>query len=462
MRRRLVAGYLLLLALVLVALEVPLAITIAGRDTARLVADRLTDATRFATLAEPALRSGEFEALRSELDRYDELYGIAAAVVDDAGHPIVASRSAADLSSSDVVNQSRRALAGSQASDDGTIWPWRTRPLVIAVPVGSGGEILGAVVTVSPTGRNAAGVGTAWTVLLAGGIVVLAVGIVAVWWFARWILRPVSELDAAAHELGGGDYEVRVPVDDGPDELRRLAGAFNEMAETVADSLERQRAFVSHASHQLRNPLTALRLRVEDLGADLTDPQVVELHRLALEETERLGQVLDSMLALARADRGRYSLVDVDAGDVAWTRILAWQPVAAKSGVTLRYVRPARPVRVRAVANALDQALDALIDNAVKFSANGGTADAATVTVRIAADDGGVAVHVVDTGPGLTEAHRELATDRFWRAPDTQNVDGSGLGLPIVAVLVEASGGHLELLAGEPRGLHARLWLPTP
>jgi signal transduction histidine kinase len=458
MRRRLIAGYLLLLALVLVALEVPLAITIAGRDTARLVADRLTDATRFATLAEPALRSGESEALRSELDRYDELYGITAAVVDEEGHPIVASRNAVDLTATDVVNQSHRALAGSQASDDGTIWPWRSRPMVVAVPIGSGGEILGAVVTVSPVGKSANGVGAAWVALLAGGLVVLAAGIAAVWWFARWILRPVRDLDAAAHELGGGDYEVRVPVDDGPGELRRLAGAFNEMAETVADSLERQRQFVSHASHQLRNPLTALRLRVEDLGADLDDPEVVELHRLALEETERLGQVLDSLLALARAERGRFSLVDVDAGEVAWARVLAWQPVAAKRGVVLRYVRPPRPVPVRAVANALDQALDALIDNAVKFS----NSDDPAVTIRIAADDGGAAVHVIDTGPGLTEAQRELATERFWRAPDAQNVDGSGLGLPIVAVLVEASGGRLELLPAEPHGLHAKLWLPNP
>jgi len=458
MRRRLIAGYLLLLALVLVALEVPLAITIAGRDTARLVADRLTDATRFATLAEPALRSGESEALRSELDRYDELYGIAAAVVDEEGHPIVASRSAVDLTATDVVNQSHRALAGSQASEDGTIWPWRTRPLVVAVPVGSGGEILGAVVTVSPSGKSAEGVRTAWAVLLAGGLVVLAAGIAAVWWLASWILRPVRDLDAAAHELGGGDYEVRVPVDDGPDELRRLAGAFNEMAETVADSLERQRQFVSHASHQLRNPLTALRLRVEDLGADLEDPDVVELHRLALEETERLGQVLDSLLALARAERGRFSLVDVDAGEVAQARVLAWQPVAAKHGVVLRYVRPPGPVPVRAIANALDQALDALIDNAVKFS----NSQDPSVTIRIAADDGGAAVHVIDTGPGLTEAQRELATERFWRAPDAQNVDGSGLGLPIVAVLVEASGGRLELLPADPHGLHAKLWLPVP
>jgi signal transduction histidine kinase len=390
------------------------------------------------------------------------LYGIAAAVVDQDGIPVVASRAGIDLQSATVVKQSRRARAGGQVTDDGTVWPWRTDPLIVAVPVGSGGEILGAVVTISPTRHEAARVGAAGAVLAGGGLVVLAVGILAVWSFARWTLRPVAELDAAAHELGAGDYAVRVPVDDGPAELRRLGTAFNEMAATVADALERQRAFVSHASHQLRNPLTALRLRVEDLGADLTDPPVVEVHRLALEETERLGNVLDSLLALARAERGRYRLVEVDAGEVAWARVVAWQPVAAQRKVTLRYVRPARPVRARAVATALDQALDALIDNAVKFSAvdGGPEGNGAMVTVRVAADDGGVAVHVTDTGPGLTAEHRELATDRFWRAPDAQNVDGSGLGLPIVAVLVEASGGRLDLLAAEPRGLHARLWLP--
>jgi len=124
--------------------------------------------------------------------------------------------------------------------------------------------------------------------------------------------------------------------------------------------------------------------------------------------------------------------------------------------VTLRYLRPAHQLRARAVATALDQALDALVDNAVKFSGEG-----STVTVRVSADDGGVAVHVIDTGPGLDENDREHATDRFWRAPDAQNVEGSGLGLPIVAVLVEASGGKLDLLPAEPHGLHARLWLPA-
>jgi signal transduction histidine kinase len=456
MRVRLGATYLLLLLLVLAALEVPFAMIIAGRDTQRLVADRLADATRFATLAEPALRADQKEELAGELARYEEVYGIGAIVVDQDAHQIVSSRPGDRLADADVLKQARRALEGGEASDDGTLWPWRTDPFVVAVPVGRGGEVIGAVVTVSPIRTLANGVGTAWSVLAAGGLIVLFAGTVAAWTLARWTLRPVAELDAAAHELGAGDYAARVPAADGPPELRRLGTAFNEMAATVADSLERQRAFVSHASHQLRNPLTALRLRVEDLGVDLTDPQAVEGHRLALEEAERFGDVLDSLLALARAERGRYDLADIDAGEVAWARVVAWQPVAAKKQITLRYVRPPRPLRARAVTTALDQALDALIDNAVKFSGPD-----ATVTIRPAADDDGAAVHVIDTGPGLTEQQRELAMERFWRAPDAQNVDGSGLGLPIVAVLVEASGGRLELLPNAPTGLHARLWFPA-
>src|SRR5207253_1443836 len=178
-----------------------------------------------------------------------------------------------------------------------------------------------------------------------GGLVALVVGAVGVGIFTRWTLRPVAVLDNAAHVLGAGDYEVRVPVDDGPPELRRLATTFNEMAGTVADVLERQRSFVSHASHQLRNPLTALRLRVEDLGVDLTSADAREGHRLALEEVERLGDVLDSLLALARAERGKFRLDEVDAGETAWARVVAWQPVATKKDITLRYVRAPRPLR---------------------------------------------------------------------------------------------------------------------
>lgn len=455
MRRRLTASYLILLVLVLVALEVPLAVTYAGRAAERLIADRLADATRYATLAEPALRNAETDALQLELARYDEVYGIAAAVLDQSGQLLVSSRDDFPLDDEEVHRQIDLALAGRPAGDPRAVWPWRENPSVVSVPVGSGGEILGAVVTISPVRRQANSVALAWLVLFSGGLVALAAGVAAAWMLGRWALRPVAVLDAAAHDLTAGDYAVRVPVDEGPPELRRLAAAFNEMVETVDDVLDRQRSFVSHASHQLRNPLTALRLRVEDLG-ELTGDEVREGHRLALEETDRLAKVLDGLLALAKADRGQYRQETVDAGEVARARVVAWQPVAARRGVTLRYVRPPRPLAARAVATALDQALDALIDNAVKFSGTG-----SAVVIRVAADDGGVGVHVTDSGPGLTDEQRDRATERFWRAPHAQNVEGSGLGLPIVAVLVEASGGRLDLLPAQPHGLHARLWLPA-
>ncbi len=105
---------------------------------------------------------------------------------------------------------------------------------------------------------------------------------------------------------------------------------------------------------------------------------------------------------------------------------------------------------------AIDQALDALIDNAVKFSGAGGE-----VTVSVGHRDGGVALQVRDTGPGMTSSQLGQATERFWRAPEVQNVDGAGLGLTIVAVLVDASDGRLTMRRGEPRGLVAGVWFPA-
>jgi len=223
------------------------------------------------------------------------------------------------------------------------------------------------------------------------------------------------------------------------------------MVGTVSDVLERQRAFVSHASHQLRNPLTALRLRVEDLSEAVPG----EEGRTALQETDRLSEVLDSLLALASAERGNFGLETVDADAVAADRITAWQPLAEQRGVTLRRVPAARPMKARAVTTAVDQALDVLIDNALKYGAT-----SVTVSVR-PADGDRIAVHVVDDGPGLSEEQRKQATERFWRAPTSQNTIGTGLGLPIVAVLVETSGGTLDLRPAEPTGLEAVLFFPA-
>jgi signal transduction histidine kinase len=265
----------------------------------------------------------------------------------------------------------------------------------------------------------------------------------------------VTRLDAAAHEIGAGDSAARVQPGLGPPELRRLSASFNEMADAVAEAMERQRSFVAHASHQLRNPLTVLRLRIEDLGGRMVDDEARVDHEIALAETDRLADVLDGLLALARAERGQHRVEVVDAVQLTLDRSQAWSPLTSRREIELVTDVPGEPQYARLVATALDQALDALIDNALKFTPAGGR-----VEVGVASRDGGVEVTVRDTGPGLTQEQCRRATERFWRAADAQNVDGAGLGLSIVTVLVEASGGSFRLSPATPGGLEARIWFP--
>ncbi len=456
MRRRLAAIYVLLLAMVLAGLEVPLAITLASQQTQQMALDRLSYAVRFASLAEPAFRHpGDQRALQNELTAYHEVYGIATAVVSRDGRTLVSAGNLPSLADDEVESALERALAGEQVGPGRVIWPWRTEPLVVTVPVGTGRDHVGAVITASPTNQVRSAVRDGWLMLAALWLAAVLVSMAAAEALARWTLKPVAQLDAVAHMITEGDYEARVPAYVGPPELRRLAGAFNEMADNVSDALERQRVFVSQASHQMRNPLTALQLRVESLGEDMATPEGKAEHQLAMEETARLSRILDSLLALARAERGRFQIENVDAAKVAVERVMAWQPLARQRQIDLRYAASETPMWVAAITTALDQCLDALIDNSLKFGRAGTRVD---VSVHVERD--GVVVHVLDTGPGMTEEQRRRATERFWRAPGAQNVEGSGLGLPIVAVLVETSGGRFDLLPVEPHGVDARLWLP--
>lgn len=447
MRRRLVVTYLLLLCITLLALEIPLAVTVASRETERAVADRLADATRFASLAAPAVRSGELATLTEELRRYQELYGIGTMLVDQDQRLLSVYGSVPRHAEPAV----RGALAGHQVGSPETLWPWVTEPLVVAVPISDGGAVLGVILTVSPTDRSRRAVLSVWLILALVGVLAVAAGLTTAHRLAGWVLKPVTRLDAAAHEIAEGDSAARVPPGLGPPELRRLSASFNEMADAVAEAMRRQREFVAHASHQLRNPLTVLRLRIEDLGSRYDTDDELRLDReFALEETDRLADVLDGLLALAQAERGRPRVETVDATALAVERVKAWLPLAERRGVELVCEVPGEPVPARVVATALDQVLDALVDNALKFTPSGGR-----VEVVLRADGSGAELTVRDTGPGMSEEQCRQATERFWRAPDAQNVDGAGLGLSIVTVLVEASGGRFTLAQAPSGGLAA-------
>lgn len=458
MRGRLVTTYVLLLVCVLTALGWPLASTLVARETQRTCMDRLADAVRFATLAEPAISSGDgLTLLARELNRYNDLYGITVLVVDRDWHTFAASRPNVDLHTDRLAPVIRKALAGEQVTSDDVVWPWRDKPIIVGTPVGGGGEALGAVVSLSPTKALRQRITSSWLVLgAAGGVALLSTLVVALV-LARWVLRPVARLNAAVAEITAGRYSARVPTGYGPSELLALTTAFNEMAETVTDAMDRQRSFIANASHQLRNPLTALRLRVENLAGEVSTEQGKAQHRFAIEETDRLCKILDCLLELAHTERGDHRFASVDAPATALARVLAWRPLAESRAIAIEYEESGvlhRPVR--AIAGALDQSLDALIDNALKFAARD-----STVTVSVESTGGGVQITVSDGGPGMSDEEIGNATKRFWRSTKAQNVEGAGLGLSIVAVLMESSGGRFELRRGTPAGLAAVLWLPT-
>jgi signal transduction histidine kinase len=459
MLRRMLVVYASLLLLVLAALEIPLAVAVAARDTQTRFIDQLNDTARFASLAEPALRSGELVTLRAELTRYDGLYGIAAAIVDQDGKIVVASRPGLRLDGA-ARARLRSALSGDRSGIEEVVWPWRRDPLVVAEPVGRGGEVVATAVTISPTGAVRARITTRWTELAAAGLAaLLGFGLAAIP-LTRWILRPVRELDEVTGELSAGQWQARVPVTTGPAELRRLGEHFNAMAAAMSRILEQEKAFVSYAGHQLRNPLGTLRLRVENLAPHLPPAGERDL-ALAIDEATRLGRILDGILALVRAEGGNYRIRVVDCGRVARERVTAWR--RDSPGVRLR-VRGATHAAALAVQGGVGQILDALIDNAVKFAGPD-----ATVTVTVsrphrpadAPDEPVVFIDIVDDGPGLPSADLAVATQRFWRATAHQNVDGTGLGLAIASALAEASGGVLLLMPARPHGLHARVILPA-
>ncbi|MCW7991355.1 histidine kinase, partial [Streptomyces platensis subsp. clarensis] len=323
----------------------------------------------------------------------------------------------------------------------------------IASPVVRDGDVVAVVVTDSPTGMLRTRILHGWLLIFAGEAAAMLLAVGAAFRLTGWVLRPVRVLDAATHDIATGRMKSRVAASGGPPELRRLARSFNEMADNVEDVLEQQRAFVADASHQLRNPLAALLLRIELLALEL--PEGNEEIASVRTEGKRLAQVLDDLLDRALAEHADADLRLTDIGALTAERVASWRPVADEKGVAI--LADTGAVTAWADPVALSSALDAVIDNALKFTPPG-----EDVGVRVALSPGGrtVAVEIADHGPGLTDEELERVGDRFWRSTLHQNVKVSGLGLSIARVLLTAGGGAVAFARNEPHGLKVTFTVP--
>ncbi|GAB2843920.1 sensor histidine kinase [Lentzea nigeriaca] len=446
LRRLLVITVPLLVALV-AALGIPLASAVVQRETQTTYLDRLGDARRFASLAESALQSDRLLPLDLEIQRYDQLFDIPVALVSADRRLLLTSRHGFNPTNDpEVVAVLAEALNGIQPDTDYAGWPWRTGPMVVVEPVGRDSEAVAAVVTVSSTGALRAEVLRQWGLMALAGLAPMLAVVAAAWPMSRWVLRPVRRLDEATAAVAAGNLDVRADEVGGPPELRRLARSFNTMVDVVGKALNRQKAFVADASHQLRNPLASLRLAVDNLAPYVEDEHGKEAHQIAVDEAEEMGRVLDTLLAATRLDSARLT-EPVEIDQLLVTHKPAWEALAAKSGVTLKIDVPAG-LTMQEPPGGLGSVLDELVSNAIRL--------AGATEVKITGEPG--ELHVVDNGEGLPADERELALQRFWRATKHQNIAGTGMGLAICAELIESAGGTLTLHDAGP-GLDVKVAL---
>ena len=461
MTRRLLATYLLLTLMVLLALALPLGFVYQDHERDTLRADIQRDAFVLSSYVADRLAGTAELDLGTVVDNYMATTGGRVVIVAANGDVLADSEPASPgprnfLSRPEIA----QALDREIASGTRTSTTLGNGLMYVAVPVAIGDRTLGAVRVSYETDQVEERIRRYWLLLFGAALVTLTIATGLGLLLARWVTGPIAELRRAASRIGEGDLATRADALRGPPEVRDLAAVFNATASRLDELVTAQENFVSDASHQLRTPLTALRLRLEMLEADV-DPATAEDLEGARREVQRMSRLVDGLLVLARAERTQAVLPDaVDLGPLLADRAVAWEPLAAEHAVTL--VVDDVELRARCDPDHLESVLDNLLANAIDASPAGGTVRV-TASTETVAGARRVGVHVLDEGPGLDAGQRERAFDRFWRASarrgDDTGLGGSGLGLAIVRRLVEADRGSVELRAAPGGGLDATVLL---
>ncbi len=446
MRKRLVGALVGITAVILLVFGIPLTSFVAKVERERLITAMERDAFILAGHAKETLNTTSGSVLPSlQPYLYEESAskGTRALVTNSIGL-VVASNDPTLAVGGDFSNRPEvaTALTGVPAVGERSS---RTlgQPLVfVAVPVLLGDQVLGVVRLSNPKSLIDKAVrDRIFGITIAGLFTIIAAVVLAIP-FALGIARPITRLTRRTERLSEGDFSVRADDSTGPPELRELSRSFNVMAGRLGLMVENQRHFAGAVSHQLRTPLTALRLRLEQAQDALGEsaPDVANAIEASRAETDRLQEMVEQLLALARIEGGTAATSTVDAVEIVRSRIDIWEPLANERGVTLTVRAP-----LHAMCASMDGALEQIVDNYID-NALGVAPENSTIEVVVSRDSAHVVVDVIDQGPGLSEEQFSLAFERFWRGKHTENAPGTGLGLAIVRQLAVASGGTAELL----------------
>ena len=442
MARRIAATVVALIALLLGVVAVPLGLITAAHDGRAFTADAVSSATSLASVAEEKMADhAGGPALGIDIGQLRQA-GDRIAVYDKAGRWFAGTPARPAVPGGAVGRAIVRLTPVTYPADD--------RLLVLApVVLDETGTTVGVVALSRPTTPLDHRITVLWMLLGAVSAAGLLAAALIATGLARWVSRPLSQLESAAQRLGDGALETRSPLGAGPREVRRLAVNFNTMAGRLEALVDGHEAMMADVSHQLRTPLAALRLRLDVLAQDCDEPVAVELAG-AQEEIARLSRMVDGLLAVARAEKVVAEPVPVPVDAVIRDRTAAWRPAAEERDVTLNV--SLSPVRARLGEGHLEQILDNLLANALDAVPPGGT-----VTVSARATETGTQIVVADDGPGMSPQQQRAAFHRF----TSTTPGGTGLGLAIVHRLVTSNGGSAALTDTPGGGLTVTLELPA-
>ena len=433
LRGRLLAAFAYLLVLAVAALAVPLALNIERRAESEVEALLGSQAQIIASSVSGEVEdSNAREILPATVADFSEKLDAGVLITDGDGE-VIANSAGQPRVGTNLAGESEvdTALRGSLVGRP------RGSRLLVAAPVLDGDELVGAVRLDSDISGIESNVRRSWLVLGAVGLFVVMLGLGAAWLLASSLARPLKNLGATAQRLGAGRLDARAEAA-GPPEVADVARAMNHMAEDLEATISAQQDFVANASHQLRTPLTGLRLRLE--GITMEGGPSADSAAKAIKEVDRLGTLVEELLVLARAGGKQSPGEPVELAALLREASDRWAGRAAERGGTVVVHVGAHPA-VHADRAELAGVIDNLIENALLYSPEG-----ATVTLTVDAGPDGAWLRVEDDGPGIPEDERDRVFDRFYRGgTGRRSGPGTGLGLAIVKEVVEKWGGRAAL-----------------
>lgn len=445
MKRRLVISMTLLVAIVAMALAIPMGIVVANDQRAAFISELEVDTLATAT----QMSSVPFIDWQAIAEVAAARTG-ARVVAVSPDRDLLADSGGSDLERSFDRPEIVDALAGSFSSDVRESATLGEELRYVAAPIIQGFQVVGAVRLSLPDSRVDQDIRETQLWLAAFVVAVMvAAGLVA-WLIARSISAPLRSLAAVAEELPE-DLSLRAATDAGPTDVRAVALALNTTADRLGGILRRTQRVAADASHHLRTPLTGVRLRLEAIEDTTDQPEIAEEARAATAEVDRLTHRIEQVLELARSDAAAVPIVEQDVSAVVAERVDAASSFARERGIEL-VADVASGIVIKAPRGAVARVVDELIGNAMAYARS-------RIVVRLSTADDSCELAVADDGPGIPEGERESVFDRFHRGTSAVP-GGSGLGLALVRETAEAMGGRVTADTSPDGGAMIRIVLP--